>query len=410
MQWDDLRVFLAVAQGGSLRKATRALRLGQPTIGRHLHQLELSVGARLFERSANGHRLTREGKKLLPMAQSMADAAAAIDRRRAALGSDVRSAVRIVAGEWAARFLAPRLSALADPDGDLSVSLTESHLDPDLDRCEADLFVRDGLPARGETVANEKIGLAPIEIGVEMTFGERDGEIAVRVGQRRQTRREESRGPFARHDADRAPDVAAESGAAPIDCRRGLRHALRHRQELLAFARQAMPIRRALEQPGAHAQLELVEVPSDGRLSESQRTRRLAQAAALGDGEENPQIIPLHAPSLANARKRKGVLRIRNAAFHIWRLVRPRRRWFTGGSWEGARWARTGRRLRHDPGARHRPAGVGSPRAPAGRAGRSAVLHSPPRTPRSRAASVSRRPAALARGDGRMVAVHSCEL
>ena len=85
MQWDDLRVFLAVAQGGSLRMAARALRLGQPTTGRHLRQLELSVGARLFERSANGHRLTREEKKPLPMAESRADAAAAIDRRRAAL-------------------------------------------------------------------------------------------------------------------------------------------------------------------------------------------------------------------------------------------------------------------------------------------------------------------------------------
>jgi DNA-binding transcriptional LysR family regulator len=85
VQWDDLRVFLAVAQGGSLRKVARALRFGQPTIGRHLPELELSVGARLFERSANGHRLTREGKKLLPMAQSMANASAAIGRRRAAL-------------------------------------------------------------------------------------------------------------------------------------------------------------------------------------------------------------------------------------------------------------------------------------------------------------------------------------
>jgi hypothetical protein len=35
------------------------------------------------------------------------------------------------------------------------------------------------------------------------------------------------------------------------------------------------------------------------------------------------------------------VLRIRNAAFQIWRLVRPHRRWCTGASWEGARWART---------------------------------------------------------------------
>jgi DNA-binding transcriptional LysR family regulator len=38
VQWDDLRVFLAVAQGGRLRQAARALQLGQPTIGRHLHQ------------------------------------------------------------------------------------------------------------------------------------------------------------------------------------------------------------------------------------------------------------------------------------------------------------------------------------------------------------------------------------
>jgi hypothetical protein len=58
-----------------------------------------------------------------------------------------------------------------------------------------------------------------------------------------------------------------------------------------------MPIRRVLEQPGAHAQLELVEVPPDGRLSESQRTRRLAQAAALGHGEVDSQIVPWHAPS-----------------------------------------------------------------------------------------------------------------
>ena len=168
MQWDDLRVFLAIGQTGSLRKAAGALGLGQPTIGRHLHQLELSVGARLFERSVNGHRLTREGQKLLPMAHGMADAAAAIDRRRAALGSHVRSAVRIVAGEWAARFLAPRLSELANPHRDLSVSLTESHLVPDLDRCEADVFVRDGLPARGRLVRTGLVALAGAVYGARV--------------------------------------------------------------------------------------------------------------------------------------------------------------------------------------------------------------------------------------------------
>jgi DNA-binding transcriptional LysR family regulator len=54
VHWDDLRVFLAVAQAGSLRRAARALRLGQPTIGRHVRELERSIGARLFERSPDG--------------------------------------------------------------------------------------------------------------------------------------------------------------------------------------------------------------------------------------------------------------------------------------------------------------------------------------------------------------------
>ena len=152
MQWDDLRVFLAVAQAGSLRRAARALRLGQPTVGRHLRQLERSVGARLFERSPDGHRLTREGQDLLPMAQSMADAATAIDRRRAGFGANDGGVVRVVAGEWVARFLAPRISRISRPDDDLSVTLAESHLEPDLERREADVFIRHGLPARGRVL------------------------------------------------------------------------------------------------------------------------------------------------------------------------------------------------------------------------------------------------------------------
>jgi DNA-binding transcriptional LysR family regulator len=152
VHWDDLRVFLAVAQAGSLRKAARALGLGQPTVGRHLRELERSVGARLFERTPDGHRLTREGENLLPMAQSMADAAAAIDRRRAGFGSDAGGAVRVVAGEWVARFLAPRLAAFAAAHDGIAVSLAESHTDPDLERREADLFIRHGLPARGRVI------------------------------------------------------------------------------------------------------------------------------------------------------------------------------------------------------------------------------------------------------------------
>ena len=163
MQWDDLRVFLAVAQAGSLRRAARALGFGQPTVIRRLRQLEESLGTRLFERTPDGHRLTKGGQHLLPMAQGVADAATVIDRRRMAFGDDSGGVVRLTTGEWVGRFLAPRLAGVADTHRDLTVELNESHLEPDLDRRESDLYVRHGLPARGHLV---RVGLGTISAAI----------------------------------------------------------------------------------------------------------------------------------------------------------------------------------------------------------------------------------------------------
>src|SRR5271170_2725028 len=60
MDWDDVRVFLAVARHGSLRAAGRALGLSQPTIGRRLASFEAAFGGpTLFDRLPEGLRLTR---------------------------------------------------------------------------------------------------------------------------------------------------------------------------------------------------------------------------------------------------------------------------------------------------------------------------------------------------------------
>jgi len=73
-----------------------------------------------------------------------------------AFGEDAGGVVRVAAGEWVARFLAPHLAGLTSAHRDLTVELDETHLEPDLDRREADLFVRHGLPARGHLV---RVGL-----------------------------------------------------------------------------------------------------------------------------------------------------------------------------------------------------------------------------------------------------------
>ena len=72
MDWDDVRVFLAVARHGSLRAAGRALGLSQPTIGRRLASFEATFGGpTLFDRLPEGLRLNAAGEQLVPAAESV---------------------------------------------------------------------------------------------------------------------------------------------------------------------------------------------------------------------------------------------------------------------------------------------------------------------------------------------------
>ena len=89
----------------------------------------------------------------------------AIDRRRAAFGDDTGGAVRVVAHEWVSRFLAPKLVGLVGDGRDLSATLAESHSEPDLERREADLFIRHGLPARGRVIRTALGTIAPAIYG-----------------------------------------------------------------------------------------------------------------------------------------------------------------------------------------------------------------------------------------------------
>jgi DNA-binding transcriptional LysR family regulator len=71
LKWDDLKLFLAVHEQGSLSGAARVLKLGQPTLSRRIAELEEAVGEALFDRQSQGSVLTAAGQKLLPAAQRM---------------------------------------------------------------------------------------------------------------------------------------------------------------------------------------------------------------------------------------------------------------------------------------------------------------------------------------------------
>ncbi|NOT84025.1 MAG: LysR family transcriptional regulator [Methylococcaceae bacterium] len=73
LRWDDLALFLAVYEQGSLSGAARLLKLGQPTLSRRIAELESTVGEALLLRQSQGISLTAAGQKLLPAAQRMAE-------------------------------------------------------------------------------------------------------------------------------------------------------------------------------------------------------------------------------------------------------------------------------------------------------------------------------------------------
>jgi DNA-binding transcriptional LysR family regulator len=144
--WDDLRVFLALAREGKLTAVARRLGVSHPTVARRVRHLEAAVGERLFDRLPDRFALTAAGEGLLGDVQSMEDAAASIHRRSAGLTDAVHGTVRISAGEAMTDFLAGNLTRLRDNLQCVEFELVASHTLANLSRREADLLIREQMP------------------------------------------------------------------------------------------------------------------------------------------------------------------------------------------------------------------------------------------------------------------------
>ena len=153
MDWDDVRVFLAIAREGSMRAAGRALGLSQPTIARRLAAFEAGfTGQPLFDRLPDGLHLNAAGDELLGAAEDAERAMLMFERRRAAASPVLSGTVRLSAGECAAGFLARCLSEITTtrlPSG-ITLELLQPLPLADLTRREADVALRHQPPESGD--------------------------------------------------------------------------------------------------------------------------------------------------------------------------------------------------------------------------------------------------------------------
>jgi len=163
MNWDDLRVFLAVARAEGLSGAAPGLRLDPATAGRRIARLERSLGAVLFAKSPQGYALTEAGLRLLPRAEAAEVAlSGGFDTAEAEHLSGV---IRIGAPDGCANYLLPQVCAAigaAHPDLDLQILALPRVVN--LSRREADLAITVSAPEtqrlRAEKLSDYRLSLA----------------------------------------------------------------------------------------------------------------------------------------------------------------------------------------------------------------------------------------------------------
>jgi DNA-binding transcriptional LysR family regulator len=156
MDWDDLRLFLAVARGESLSRAGRVVKLDPATLGRRIARLEGSMGARLFIRSPQGYALSPEGGNLLAHAEAMEAAALAARGALSAGSGAIEGQVRIGAPDGCANYLLPPVvSALCAANPGLEVQVVALPRVFNLTRREADMVIAVSAPDSARLVVQK---------------------------------------------------------------------------------------------------------------------------------------------------------------------------------------------------------------------------------------------------------------
>jgi DNA-binding transcriptional LysR family regulator len=143
MNWDDIRVFLAVARAQSLAAGARSAGLDRSTASRRIAALETALGARLFLRTRGGLRIAPAGDRMIAHAERMAAGARAVESTSREDGKQLEGRVRLATTDSLAAILVRvgLLELVAQHPG-LELELYGDNRVVDLSRGEADLALR----------------------------------------------------------------------------------------------------------------------------------------------------------------------------------------------------------------------------------------------------------------------------
>jgi DNA-binding transcriptional LysR family regulator len=165
--WTLMRSFLAVVEHGSLLGAARHLSSSQPTLGRHIAQLEQQLGVALFERTGRGLTPTAVALSIAEHARTMEGSAAAISRTLTGASETTTGTVRLTASQAVACYLLPPILArLRQHAPGITLELVSSNAVSNLLRREADIAVRMVRPDQASLIARR---VGQVQVGCYAT-------------------------------------------------------------------------------------------------------------------------------------------------------------------------------------------------------------------------------------------------
>jgi DNA-binding transcriptional LysR family regulator len=163
LAWDDLRIFLALAESNGTRVAAKSLGINASTVSRRVSALERSIGTRLFLRNPEGLRLSTEGQEILGAVKQMELALRGVASRVANADQKLAGKVRVSVAEIVAGVVCETLRQVCWKHPKLQLELQIGDGMVDVERHETDLVVRVS-NSPPEQLLGRKLGRAQVAI------------------------------------------------------------------------------------------------------------------------------------------------------------------------------------------------------------------------------------------------------
>lgn len=140
--WDNLKIYLAVARNGTVSAAAQELGVSHATVLRRIDQFEQELGTKLFKRLQSGYQLTLEGKALFEEAQNVEAATMRIQRQFEGGDEQMSGAIRITQPENEVVDLYPLYAKFIKRYPDITLEILSTAKISNLNRQDADVALR----------------------------------------------------------------------------------------------------------------------------------------------------------------------------------------------------------------------------------------------------------------------------